>query len=382
MAIALSASSRCGYAVAVAPREHPLPRFDRGPLLWAAAFAWWTASGLVSAANYHQMAAADGAAVGWDHALRTSMVGSYLWAPLTVAIFWLTRRYPIERQRWRSSLGVHVAGCIALVVVRAVTIAGFNPWVGWYDRPPEFGSVLVTSFNNNLFLYWMFVGVAHALHYAHRVREREYETSRLEAQLAQARLDALRAQLHPHFLFNTLHSLSELVHRDVDAADRMIVRLSELLRRALDPRAEHEVALRDELALVAPYLEIEQMRFGDRLTVAWEVAPEALDARVPQLILQPLVENAVRHGLAARAAPGRVVIAARVAAGRLALEVRDDGVGLGHAGAPGAGVGLSNTRARLRQRYGTDHGFALTASPDGGTVAAIDIPLSRGEAAA
>jgi two-component system, LytTR family, sensor kinase len=348
-------------------------------MLWAAATAWWTLSGLFSAANYHQMAAGDGDPVSWRHALGTAMSSSYLWIPFTIAIFRLSSRFPLEGVRWRRSLLVLAGGWLGLVLARAGLVMILNRWVGWYTSLPPFGSVLVTSLSNNTFLYWMLVGVAHALHYAQRTREREMEASRLTAQLAQARLDALKAQLHPHFLFNTLHSVAELVHVDPDAADRMIVRLSELLRRTLSRPTDEDVSLREELSLAALYLDIERMRFGDRLQVDWEVTAESMGARIPQLLLQPLIENALRHGLAGRAAPGHLVVAACIRGPRLALEVRDDGAGPDPSSSrsPGGGLGLSNIRARLRQRYGADHRFSLAQGPAGGTVATIELPLAE-----
>lgn len=340
-------------------------------VLWAAAFVWWTMSALVSALNHRQWADDEGLTVGWDAVLRLAFVGSYLWVPMTIAVFWLARRHPLERGRWRRSLAVFTVGAAVVVGARAALVIAFNPWVGWYDEVPAVGSVLITSMNNNLFIYWMMVGVAHALHYAERSREREIEASRLETQLARAHVAALRAQLQPHFLFNTLQSIAELVHADPHGADRMIVQLSALLRRTLDAATGQLSVLRDEIGLLEPYLDIEQVRFGDRLTVTWRIAPAALDATVPQLILQPLVENALRHGLSPRAAPGHLAIYADVTGDRLALEVRDDGVGVRE---PRQGVGLSNTRARLRQIYGDDHRFTLAAAPGGGTVARIEIP--------
>ncbi|MFT3765062.1 MAG: histidine kinase [Minicystis sp.] len=351
---------------------------ERPAALWAASFLWWTSSGLLSAINYHQMSGLDGTVVTWGHALRTVLISVWGWVPLTVAIFWLARRHPIERAAWGRAVAVHAAGGAGVVLLRAAVVYGANRWVGWYDSQPSFGSVLVTSIDHNLLLYWMFVGVAHARYFARSSRERALHASRLEAQLTQARLTVLEAQLHPHFLFNTLHSLAELVHRDVEAAERVIVGLSEILRKTLDGGTAHEVPLRDELELLAPYLEIEQVRFGDRLSVDWDIDPAALDARVPHWILQPLVENALRHGLGQRAAPGRLHITARAAGRRLEIEVRDNGAGLPAGWEARRGVGLANTRARLRELHGDDQRFALAPAKDGGAVATIDIPLERG----
>jgi LytS/YehU family sensor histidine kinase len=182
-------------------------------------------------------------------------------------------------------------------------------------------------------------------------------------------------QLNPHFLFNTLHAISALVHKDVEAADRMIARLSDLLRYALESTDAQEVPLRQELGFLNRYLEIEQTRFGDRLTVRLDIAPETLDALVPNLVLQPLVENAIRHGIEPRAKPGRIDLRARRENGRLKLEVCDNGVGLPSGRIPEEGVGLSNTRARLQQLYGEGHCFELGDAPGGGLMVSVELPF-------
>ena len=201
--------------------------------------------------------------------------------------------------------------------------------------------------------------------------------ARLEARLAEAELEALRARLHPHFLFNTLHAISTLMHRDVEAADRMLADLSDLLRLSLGTHTGQAVPLQQELDVLEHYLKIEQTRFQDRLTVQMTIDPATLDAQVPSLILQPLVENAIRHGIAPRAGAGRVEILARCDHRRLHLEVRDDGCGLPPAehGRPQEGPGLANTRARLRQLYGAAQRFELAPAPGGGAVASLEIPF-------
>ncbi|HEV2129507.1 MAG TPA: histidine kinase, partial [Longimicrobiaceae bacterium] len=197
-----------------------------------------------------------------------------------------------------------------------------------------------------------------------------------EGQLTRAQLDVLKMQLHPHFLFNTLNAISALMHRDVPAADRMLARLGDLLRLSLEKAGTQEVTLRDELEFLEPYLEIEQTRFGDRLKVEWTIDSEALDAMVPHLILQPLVENSIRHGIAPRAAPGRIEISAQRSNGSLQLEVRDNGRGLNQGDQMrSTGVGLSNTRARLAQLYDGSHSFEVGGAPEGGVVVAMEIPF-------
>src|SRR5438445_3924709 len=186
-------------------------------------------------------------------------------------------------------------------------------------------------------------------------------------------------QLNRHFLFNTLHSISSLMHQDVEAADRMITRLSDLLRAALEGAETQEVPLRKELNLLQLYLAIEQIRFGSRLTVKMDVAADTLEAQVPNLILQPLVENAIRHGIEPRARPGLIELRAWRHDGALAMVLSDDGAGLGENGAIKEGIGLSNTRARLRQLYGPDHRFALVRGEHGGVRVEIDIPFREAQ---
>jgi len=197
----------------------------------------------------------------------------------------------------------------------------------------------------------------------------------LEKRLAQAKLQALQMQLNPHFLFNTLHSISSLMHKDVEAADTMITRLGDLLRAALAGAETQEVPLREELTLLELYLAVEQVRFGSRLSVKIDVAPDALEAQVPNLILQPLVENAIRHGIEPRARPGRIELRARRENGALTVVVSDDGAGLIGNAQIKEGIGLSNTRARLRELYGANHRFELLRSEQGGVRVEINLPF-------
>jgi len=228
--------------------------------------------------------------------------------------------------------------------------------------------------------YLIMLSVAHALEYRRRHQVAAESASRLEAALAGARLQCLQMQLQPHFLFNALNVVSSLIHRDPDAAERMVTRLGDLLRLTLDESAPPTVPLRRELELLEGYLAIERARFRDRLTVDLDVAPGTLEAGVPYLILQPLAENAVRHGVARRAGPGRIAVRARLHRGYLALEVQDDGEGLaGRSGPAGNGVGLSNTRARLEQLYGTGARLSLVERRSGGATARLVLPLRVGD---
>jgi LytS/YehU family sensor histidine kinase len=199
-------------------------------------------------------------------------------------------------------------------------------------------------------------------------------TSQLEANLANAQLDALKMQLHPHFLFNTLNTISVMMQQDVPAANKMLVRLSSLLRTALANSGEHEIPVRDELEFLRNYLEIEQTRFGNRLSVKIEADPGSLDALVPNMVLQPLAENAIRHGVGSRSLKGLVEVKIARLNGAVILSVYDNGPGPGAGEEPGNGIGLANTKARLAQLYGTDSSFELSQLPSGGTVATVSIP--------
>jgi LytS/YehU family sensor histidine kinase len=221
-------------------------------------------------------------------------------------------------------------------------------------------------------VYWLIVAAAHVERLVRSAREKDRRQLRLEAQLADARLQTLRAQLQPHFLFNALNTISVLMHENVDSADRILLQLSALLRRSLDSSEADEVTLGEEIGFLERYLEIEQVRFGGRLAYRIVAPDDVLEARVPTLILQPLVENALRHGIAARAGPARVEIEASRRGDSLLLGVSDDGQGL----PPDTTerVGLANTRARLRLLYGDRQRFEVRDSADGGVIAEIELP--------
>jgi LytS/YehU family sensor histidine kinase len=236
---------------------------------------------------------------------------------------------------------------------------------------------LFVNFHLALFFYWAILGVNYAIDYYQKYRERELRASQLETRLAQARLQVLKMQLHPHFLFNTLNAISELVYKDPESAEQMITNLSDLLRLSLENVGVQEVPLKQELDFLNKYVEIEQTRFHDRLQMNMEIEPETLDACVPNMILQPLVENAIRHGIGMRSSGGKIEIGADRVDGMLHLFVRDNGRGLlnGEKKALKEGVGLANTRARLAHLYGAAHRFDLKNSPGGGLMVDLAIPF-------
>ena len=260
--------------------------------------------------------------------------------------------------------------CLDVFIVRA-----YEPWLmPWAAPLPALDVALVRSLFINVTSYVVVVAVTHALLYSAKLREREVAAAQLEAQLTEARLHALQSQLRPHFLFNTLNTIAEQVHTDPGGADRMITRLGALLRASFDGAGEQEVALHEELALLDHYIAIMRVRFRDRVTFDVRADRDALDALVPRLVLQPLVENAVIHGIEPVPDGGRVEIVAWRRADLLVIEVRDDGRGV--RGEPrGHGVGLRNTRDRLRQLYGESASrFVLRGRVGGGAIAALSIP--------
>jgi sensor histidine kinase YesM len=351
--------------------------------LVASVTAFWTVSGVAAASQVRTM----DQGVSWGRALSTSLASSWMWVPLTIAIVAVVRRAPLESGRSRHAALAAIAIVTGVVFCRAVAVFALNPWIGWYDEQPSASEVLVTSLALNLATTLLLIGLAHAIYYAERAAVRERQTERLEAQLTSARLQALAAQLHPHFLFNALNSISELVHRDAAAADEAIVNLGAMLRQNMDPSMP-EVSLREEIDLARRYLSIESLRLGERLSVEYQVAREVESARVPRLLLQPIVENAIRHGVARRAAPGRVVIAAERDGERLIIAVRDTGADPPlRPGAPpsagtrgAAGVGLRNARARLRELYRERQSLEFHVPPEGGTEVRIAIPFSAVQA--
>ena len=305
-----------------------------------------------------------------------------LWALLTPAIVALARRFPLERGRvWRSAAAHAAAGAVVAV---AGGLANYPVERSVFPGAPAglFGYV-AGHFHFNFQWYWIVVGLGHAVAYYEAARQRELAASRLEAQLSRAQLEALKMQIQPHFLFNTLNAVAELVYVDPRLAERTILRLADLLRLAVYSAGAHEVPLRQELAFLHAYLSIQQTRFRDRLRVEMEVEPEAMDAMAPAFLLQPLVENALRHGVPPDGGVQRVRVAVERRGGSLVLEVADNGPGLPEgAAARGSGVGLANTRARLAQLYGAEGSFELGSAPGGGARVRARIPWRAAPAAA
>jgi sensor histidine kinase YesM len=311
------------------------------------------------------------------------LVDCIIWAFLTLFIIWLGNKFPLVQGKWRRSICVHIVACLVCGVVQSTLLVLVSEYTRVdIPKPTLTANVLflffVAKLNNNVFFYWAILAVYQILTYYRQLRERELRSSQLEAKLAQTQLQILKMQLHPHFLFNTLHAISALMHKDVELADRMIARLGDLLRSTLENAHRQEVPLQQELEFIEPYLEIEKARLGPRLTVHLDIDPATRDASVPNMILQPLVENAIRHGIAPRAEPGNIAIQAQRQNGSLHLVVSDDGPGLPPPGQVPQGIGLSNTRARLEKLYGTQQRLEMLGAKNGGLQVAITIPFRNG----
>jgi hypothetical protein len=362
------------------------PKLKINWLKWAMLFGFWTFFSFLYANQiYFEMLHNPRMHHSWWRIVFWQLTIWYIWGCLSPLILSLGRRFPCEGRAWLKGLLVHLT---AGVIVAAVHTAAatwlrivIQPFDVWSDTRPfliQYQSELRNFFLFDFFVYWAILGVGYAFDYRERYRERESLASQLKAQLAQAQLESLKMQLHPHFLFNTLHTIAGLVRGNEKVpAVNMIAGLSDLLRRALDNADEQEVPLREELKFTELYLDIQKARFSDRLTVRMEIEPETLDALVPNLMLQPLVENAIRHGISLNDSAGVIVINAYRDEGLLRIRVCDDGPGLqsGWRMEESEGIGLANTGERLKHLYGAEHRFELRNGETGGMTVAITIPF-------
>jgi sensor histidine kinase YesM len=319
----------------------------------------------------------------WLHWVLWELPVFYSWLLLTPGIFWLARRLPVRgRERWRN-LVVHLPLSALAVLVTLVLITIVK--APFLQLPPNMGYLeallreYLRIFAVFIPIYWVILAAAHAVHSYRENERRARREAELGTMLERAQRDLLRMQLQPHFLFNTLHAISALMERDVHAARRMITRLSDLLRLALDDDSRHEVSVEEEIEFLDRYAEIQKIRFGGRLDVTYDIAADARRLLVPRLVLQPLVENSITHGLSRLERPGNVTVEARRRDGHLVLRVLDDGVGLEDGVITREGVGVGNTRARLEQLYGRGHRFEIGNLPGGGCEVRIEIPAGTEE---
>ena len=353
---------------------------------WAIGFVVWTIVGLSFAGRSLFHAYREGIQVNWKEIVSGFLIDFYIWGAVSPLIFRVARRFPVERGKIAGRIAFHFfAGVIFIFVVNLISIPAY-----WYLGFPSaksyptfkvlFDDVITSPYmiHQGAIVYWGTLIAAHAFEYYRKFQAGKTRAAELSTRLAQAQLAALKMQIHPHFLFNTLNSIASLLHKDVEAADRMIARLSDFLRMTLKNSGESKVSLEQELAFIKNYLEIEEIRFRDRLDIEMEIAPETLNAQVPNLILQPLIENAMRHGIAPQIAGGKLRIQTKLEEGRLLIKIEDNGPGLNGSkktNSDDGGVGLTNTRARLEQFYQDDFVFEiLNKENKRGAIVNLNVP--------
>lgn len=377
-----------------APRPAAAPP-RRAWLRWLWWTCFWSGIGFLTALQFYfawkAEYGADGEQLEFQTALMRRMPGWLIWGLFSIGIARLARQFPLGRRRG-GSFWLHAGTSLVVAVIHASiriplefmpyaleTIQEENPGATYFD---VYWVAILWYLPPGIVMYWAILAVCSALHYRERLSEKEVQAATLETQLSEARLAALKMQLQPHFLFNTLHSIGALARTGRgEEVVRVVTGLSDLLRRVLTGGGSQQVRLEEELDFVDRYLEIEGLRFQDRLRITRKIDAETLDARVPNLILQPLVENAIRHGISVAPQAGRVEVRASRDGDRLLLEVRDDGPGPG--GPPiGGGIGLSNVRGRLEELYGESASLELVHDTWGetggtGTCARLSLPFER-----
>jgi signal transduction histidine kinase len=334
---------------------------------WLAVFAGWSALVVVFAVSSSLTYALNYQPPRWRYTLTMAATEWYVWAAFTPLVAWLSRRFRITRARWSGVVIIGAAGLVAAFFKVTLTrvLRGAIGGAEYFQ---------ITNLVSQYLVFWTIVLVSHAWLYYRESRERELRTSQLEALLAQTRLQMLSMQLQPHFLFNTLNTIAELVHQQPAEAERMIGGLSHLLRETLHAGLVERVPLSQELGLLERYVDIQRARFGDRLKVTVTVPEEARHALVPALLLQPLVENAIKHGIGAKAGAGQIDITAAREGDVLRITIADDGRGL-PPGSLAGGIGLENSRARLQTLYGAGaFGLAIVNRPTGGALVSIALP--------
>ncbi|HET7234152.1 MAG TPA: histidine kinase [Longimicrobium sp.] len=365
------------------PRAGRLRR-HRGLILGAFGAAT-TLSVLIGTENYLALQAL-GRPKPWIVMVGLELPAWYVWLALTPGIFWLARRLPVAGpRRWRNLLLHLPLSAVTVFIGTVAVVAVKGPLIGVPSIPSTWVQIGAGEFKR-IFgiiipIYFVILAAAHAVHSYRENERRARREMELATLLERTQRDLLRMQLQPHFLFNTLHAVSALMERDVPGARRMLTRLSDLLRLALDDDSRHEVSLEEEIEFLDRYAEIQKIRFGGRLEVTYDVAADARRLLVPRLVLQPLVENAITHGLSRLERPGKVTVEARRRNGHLVVRVLDDGVGLEGGEVAREGVGIGNTRARLEQLYGPGHRFEIGNLPGGGCEVRIEIPAGTEERA-
>ena len=355
--------------------EHPT---GRSSLYWpAVAFAGWSLLGLLASLQLLITFRIFGEPQSTADAFARGMTDMYMWGLLSAAALFLSRRISLERFGWPSVILLNLAAASALLLTRPLVEREVLRWAGIPSGP--LAQSIARSFTTRLLTYLGLLLAAYGWVYITKHRERELREVQLREELVRAQLGRLKAQLEPHFLFNALHSISTLLHRDPLAADRMLSRLAEHLRISIRATDTQLVELEQEVAELQPYLEIEKIRFGQRLSITIEVRCSSR-LLVPHMILQPLVENAIRHGIAHSVRGGHVQIRAERVEDRVVITVEDDGAGIAEKrDTSGHGVGLANLRARLEHLYGSDQSLDMSPRAGAGTVVRVKVPARTGE---
>jgi two-component system, LytTR family, sensor kinase len=379
------------------PNESPTQHLTlRSWPVWGVSFGVWTVVALIDAASTYHMGKWSGSPISVGHALGENLTVDLTYAPLTPVVLALALRFPLRKENWLRRSLLHLGFGLIFAALHVVLIL-ISPWGHWNENAGRFTSAIWDSSTHSFHLalrfarrillaffpgdailpYVPIVAIAHAVSYYEWMTDNAIRSAKLEMELAKSQLHALKSHLQPHFLFNTLHSISALMFTDVSAADKMMTRLSDLLRMNLESVGSQLTTLNRDLEFVAGYLEIEKIRFEERLNIIVDVQPEVLDAQVPSLMLQPIVENAVRHGISHVSQGGTIWINARLDGRHLDIRVKDNGLGIRNSvgNLPRAGLGLRTTRERLIALYGNDQSLDVDNVPGGGVEARIRIPF-------
>lgn len=359
---------------------------ERKYLKWLAIWALWTLFALFFTSQVSLQSQVYPNPTPFWRVLSWQLFSGYLWFLISPVVLWLGHRFTFDDGKWKTSIPIHLAASVVIAALQLAVDAFVLPKMGYMASSAAttpylemLRKFLLVNLHFSVGIYWGVLGIQQAVKYFRKYRERELRTSQLEARLATTRLQVLKMQLHPHFLFNTLNAISELIYRNPEAAERMISDLSDLLRMSFENLEIQEIPLKQELEFLEKYLEIELTRFHDRLTVEMNISPDTLDASVPNMILQPLVENAIKHGIGPRGEGGKIDIDAVRQNGHLALTVRDNGLGVPSGDVDNLleGVGISNTRRRLKHLYGEGHSFSLKNEKTSGLAVNLVIPYKE-----
>jgi two-component system LytT family sensor kinase len=348
---------------------------------WLLILAVWTLIGLVFTFQSYLEMQHKGKPMDWRDSLSWQLIWWYTWIPLSFAIIALGKRYPIDLKHWGHRLLIHIPVSFVISALHMILHSAIYWAVAIYpEKPPSVilekikGEFAEGNFHVGILTYFVILGIQILGSFYTRIREEKLHASQLETELAHTELQTLKVQLQPHFLFNTLRYISTLLRRDVDEADRMIARLGDFLRLTLQSSGSEDVTLRSELEFLQSYLDIEQIRFHDRLITRMHIEPDALDTRVPHLILQPIVENTFLGRMESSASPGELDIIVKRNNGILQLQIKNDSSSAGLK----ESSELMETRLRLRQIYGSKYRFEISRDPGGMQTVTLEIPVTSG----